>query len=315
MELRDLYDENKELTGETIYKGQDVPKGRYYITVVVFIQNSKNEFLIQKRVKKKDGKWATTGGHPVSGETSKQGIITEIKEELGVDIVKENIKLFKTIKTEDDFVDIYYLKEDIDIKKIKIQKEEVEDVKWATIEEIKEVAENYNIKINQEKIKQIMWFTKDEIIEYLFKGNSEKGNEFITKCQENENKYLKKNGGHIYKNTIKTIKDLSNNYNLYIVSNCQSGYIEAFLEHYSIEKYFKDYECSGNTGLSKEKNIKELIKRNKIAKAIYVGDTKKDCESANMNGLHFIWAEYGFGKCDKYYKKIEDISELINMEI
>ena len=120
MELRDLYDENKELTGETIYKGQDVPKGRYYITVVVFIQNSKNEFLIQKRVKKKDGKWATTGGHPVSGETSKQGIIT----------------------TEDDFVDIYYLKEDIDIKKIKIQKEEVEDVKWATIEEINELIKN-----------------------------------------------------------------------------------------------------------------------------------------------------------------------------
>ena len=190
---------------------------------------------------------------------------------------------------------------------------------WDTSIEIeqvwKEVTENYNIKINQEKIKQIMGFTKDEIIEYLFKGNSEEGNEFITKCQENENKYLKKNGGHIYKNTIKTIKDLSNNYNLYIVSNCQSGYIEAFLEHYSIEKYFKDYECSGNTGLSKEKNIKELIKRNKIAKAVYVGDTKKDCESANMNGLHFIWAEYGFGKCDKYYKKIEYISELINMEI
>ena len=127
MELRDLYDENKKLTGETIFKGQEVPKGRYYITVVIFIQNSKNEFLIQKRVKKKDGKWATTGGHPVSGETSKQGIITEIKEELGIDVLEENIELFKTIKTEDDFIDIYYLKEDIDIKKIKIQKEEVED--------------------------------------------------------------------------------------------------------------------------------------------------------------------------------------------
>ena len=136
MELRDLYDENKELTGETIYKGQDVPKGRYYITVVVFIQNSKNEFLIQKRVKKKDGKWATTGGHPVSGETSKQGIITEIKEELGVDIVEENIKLFKTIKTEDDFVDIYYLKEDIDRKKIKIQKEEVASIKTISITDL-----------------------------------------------------------------------------------------------------------------------------------------------------------------------------------
>ena len=110
MEIRDLYNENKELTGETILKGESVPKGRYYITVVVWIQNDKGEFLIQKRVKSKDGKWATTGGHPVSGETSKQGIITEIKEELGIDADINGIQLFKTIKTEDDFVDLYYLK-------------------------------------------------------------------------------------------------------------------------------------------------------------------------------------------------------------
>ena len=142
MEKRDLYDENKILTGETIYKGQEVPKGRYYITVVVFIQNYKNEFLIQKRVAKKDGKWATTGGHPVSGETSKQGIITEIKEELSINVIENNLILFKTIKTEDDFVDIYYLKENINIDKIKIQKDEVEDVKWASKEEIEKLIEN-----------------------------------------------------------------------------------------------------------------------------------------------------------------------------
>ena len=126
---------------------------------------------------------------------------------------------------------------------------------------------------------------------------------------------MKKNGGHIYKNTIKTINYLSNKYALYIVSTCHSVYIEAFLEHYSIEKYFKDYECSGNTGLSKKENIKSVIKRNKISKAIYVGDTIKDYEAANKNELNFIWAGYGFGKCDKYYKKIDDISELINIEI
>ena len=142
MEKRDLYDENKILTGETIYKGQEVPKGRYYITVVVFIQNDKNEFLIQKRVAKKDGKWATTGGHPVSGETSKQGIITEIKEELGINVIENNIILFKTLKTEDDFVDIYYLKENINIDKIKIQEDELEDVKWASKQEIEKLIEN-----------------------------------------------------------------------------------------------------------------------------------------------------------------------------
>lgn len=139
MELRDLYDKDRKLTEEKIYKGQNIPQGRYYITVVIFIQNSKNEFLLQKRSKKKDGKWATTGGHPISGQTSEEGIITEVKEELDIDIVSENIKLFKTIKTKDDFVDIYYLKEDVDITKIKIQKEEVSDIKWATIEEIKKL--------------------------------------------------------------------------------------------------------------------------------------------------------------------------------
>ena len=136
MEKRDLYDENKKLTGEIIFKGEKVPKGKYYITVIIFIQNTKEEFLIQKRTLKKDGKWATTGGHPVAGESSKQGIITEVREELGIKINEKNIELFKTIKTEDDFVDIYYLKIDVDLNEITIQEEEVEDVKWASIEEI-----------------------------------------------------------------------------------------------------------------------------------------------------------------------------------
>ncbi len=139
MEIRDLYDENKILTGETVIKGNKIPRGRYYITVVVWIQNSKEEFLLQKRSKVKDGKWATTGGHPVSGETSEEGIFTEIKEELGIDLSKIDITLFKTIKTEDDFVDIYYLKVDINIEDIKIQKEEVETIKWASIEEINDM--------------------------------------------------------------------------------------------------------------------------------------------------------------------------------
>ena len=80
MEYRDLYDKNRNLTGEKIKKGYLVPKGRYYVTVAVWIQNSNNEFLIQ--VNKKYNKWTTTGGHPKSGESSIDGIVTEIKEEL-----------------------------------------------------------------------------------------------------------------------------------------------------------------------------------------------------------------------------------------
>ena len=136
MELRDLYNSKRILTGEVIEKGKEVPPGSYYITVAVFIENEQGKFLLQKRVAQKDDKWATTGGHPKSGESSLQGIVTEIEEELGVSVKENELTLFKTIQTEDDFVDLYYLRKNIDIKDIKIQEDEVEKVMWATREEI-----------------------------------------------------------------------------------------------------------------------------------------------------------------------------------
>lgn len=65
--------------------------------------------------------WSTTGSHPKSGESSLEGILTEIKEELGLSVSEKELQLFKTIKTEDDFVDIYYLKIDISLDEISIQ--------------------------------------------------------------------------------------------------------------------------------------------------------------------------------------------------
>lgn len=141
MELRDLYNSKRILTGEVITKEENVPSGRYYITVVVFIENVNGEFLLQKRALKKDGRWATTGGHPVSGESSLEGIVTEIKEELGQTVNQNELTLFKTIMTEDDFVDLYYMKKNININDIVLQ-EEVEDIKWATREEIEKLIED-----------------------------------------------------------------------------------------------------------------------------------------------------------------------------
>ena len=99
MELRDLYDENRVLTGETIQKGEDVPAGRYYVTVAVFIENDDNKFLLQ--INKKYDMWTTTGGHPKSGESSLDGIVIEIEEELGYKVSPDKLELVKTYKTED----------------------------------------------------------------------------------------------------------------------------------------------------------------------------------------------------------------------
>lgn len=139
MEKRDLYDVNKNLVGMTFNKGEQVPKGYYYLIVAIFIENSNGDFLIQKRVASKGGKWATTAGHPKSGENSIQGLCSETLEEIGVDISKDDVKLVDTWINNDQIFDIYYLKKDIDLKDIVIQKEEVDGVDYASRDEIKEM--------------------------------------------------------------------------------------------------------------------------------------------------------------------------------
>ncbi len=151
MEIRDLYNSKKILTGDVIKKGEIVPPGKYYITVVVFIENDQGQFLLQKRVQNKDGKWATTGGHPKSGQSSLEGIVTEIEEELGIKIRQNELTLFKTIQTEDDFVDLYYLKKNINIEDIKIQDEEVEKVMWASREVINKLISDGVFSSSHEK--------------------------------------------------------------------------------------------------------------------------------------------------------------------
>ena len=145
-EYTDLYDENKNLTGEKLFREKGtkliVPKGRYSIVVLAFIENSKGEFLFQMTSKRKKNVWATTGGHVKSGQTSKEAIIEEIKEELGIDINEDEVKLFKTYKYDDAFKDVFYIKKDIDINSLTYEKDEVEYVKYLTKEEILDLINN-----------------------------------------------------------------------------------------------------------------------------------------------------------------------------
>lgn len=94
---------------------------------------------MQKRSKDKGGRWATTSGHPVSGESSIEGMVSEIKEELGVDVSQEELKCIATIKRKDKFVDIYYLEKDIKLEDLVIQKSELTEVAWMNRNEIEKL--------------------------------------------------------------------------------------------------------------------------------------------------------------------------------
>lgn len=169
------------------------------------------------------------------------------------------------------------------------------------------------VKISDEELTKLMGKTNDEYKKILFPNTNDiLASQYMLKCEVEEVKYLNKYGADIFENVIELIKQLKKNYNLFIVSNCQSGYIESFLNYYNLKEYFTDIECNGNTGLNKTQNIQLLINRNKIEckNTCYVGDTTGDYESSKNNNLLFIYAKYGFGKCKNMKYTINKITEL-----
>ena len=140
-ELRDLCDKNSNKTDKTYHKGDSIPNGYYPMVVMVVIRNSKGEFLMQKRVESKGGDWGVTGGHPKSGETPIEGIITEVKEELGLDFSREKFIEYDSGCDGKDCYKMYFVNKDIDINDITIQKDELSEVKWFSMDELKHMAD------------------------------------------------------------------------------------------------------------------------------------------------------------------------------
>ncbi len=111
-----------------------------------------------------------------------------------------------------------------------------------------------------------------------------------------------------------TIVNLSGKCSLFIVSNCQSGYIELFMKKVGIEAYITDYECFGDTGKSKGENIRLVMERNNLSDAVYVGDTQGDYEATLFAGIPFIFAKYGFGQAQGCYAAIDAFHELLDLQ-
>lgn len=136
MEKRDLIDKNRKLIMETTTEESKIEEGKYIQIIIICIENDRKEFLIQKRAKKKNGKWALTGGHIISGEDSVTAVLRETQEELGLKLKENEVELIFSKRTYDCFVDMYYTKKDIELLDLKLEKEEVENVKWMTLKEI-----------------------------------------------------------------------------------------------------------------------------------------------------------------------------------
>ena len=148
-ELRDLYDEFGNKTELTYYKGDEIPKGYYPMVVMIAIENSDGKFLMQKRVPEKGGDYGVTGGHPKSGETPLEGIITEVREELGLDFSNEKFIEYDSGCDGNDCYKMYFVSKDVDLKDVRIQEDELSEVKWFSMDELKHMVAIKELNENQ----------------------------------------------------------------------------------------------------------------------------------------------------------------------
>lgn len=158
---------------------------------------------------------------------------------------------------------------------------------------------NYNTQITHEQMCSYMGKTQAEIGRLIFPElPMDQVIRIMTEATEMEHPYVRQHGGRIYSGVEDMLKALSEkNMFLAIVSNCQDGYVQAFLEYSGLGRYFHDFEMAGRTGKSKGENILLVIERNGLESAVYLGDTEGDQKAAGQADIPFIYAEWGFGNC------------------
>lgn len=131
---------NRVNTGKLAKRGKPVGENLYVIGVNNWIVNSNHEVLVQKRSKYKKNnpsKWSSTNGLREPKEASVETIIRETREELGIEIKKEDITFIDSRVADDSLiVDIFVTHTDVDISKIKLQEEEVEEIRFVSEEEL-----------------------------------------------------------------------------------------------------------------------------------------------------------------------------------
>ena len=167
MEVWNLYTENRIKTTETHIRGNPLPKDRYHLVVSVWIKNSEGKYLISQRAETRDVnplKYECVGGSVLKDESSIDGAIREVKEEVGIDLQKEMGKLVfsevrKTINGEayNDILDVWLFKYDGDINLKNATTDEVKEARWMSLDEI------YDL-INRGMVVSTLSMTLDKVV-------------------------------------------------------------------------------------------------------------------------------------------------------
>ena len=174
-----------------------------------------------------------------------------------------------------------------------------------------ELAPEYAGTVTRERLLPCMGLLLPDIMDRLIPGlEADRAAPLLETLLEIENRYVAGHGGVLYPRVPETLAELAGKYPLFIVSNCQDGYIEAFFQAHGLGKYFTDYENPGRTGLDKAGNIALVVRRHGLKRPLYIGDTQGDYNAAVKADVPFLHAAYGFGSVDAPVPAVERFADI-----
>jgi len=170
----------------------------------------------------------------------------------------------------------------------------------------------FNIHFDLNDVRSCMGLCIDDIAHRLMPHLEENLRmHLMEECLEEEHRHLREVGGEIYPHVEETLLALKKRAPLFIVSNCEQGYIENFLEVSGFGSCFLDHISFGDSKQQKGANTLALIKKYGLKQPVFVGDALVDQLAADEVQIPFIWAAYGFGKVEHYDFVIQEFCDLL----
>lgn len=168
MELVDIYDSQRRLTGRVHRRGTPLRKGDRILMVCVWVSDGAGRLLLTLRAPEKTASpnaWENSGGAALSGETSVQAIVRELREETGILAAPEEFTLLETTRTGDAFFDFYFLIHPMPVEQVILQPGETSDARWVTLPQMegmiaeglvaKPIARRFHI--HKKLLEQLVW--------------------------------------------------------------------------------------------------------------------------------------------------------------
>jgi phosphoglycolate phosphatase len=166
-------------------------------------------------------------------------------------------------------------------------------------------------EISASDVRKVTGKPHDVCIRETFDGLSEPQLRILVdETSTEDNRMIALHGGSLFAGVPEGITVLADSYPLFIVSNCQTGYIELFQRWSGLTEKFVDFECWGNTGRPKADNLYNVIARNRLTKPWFIGDASGDLAAARACRVPFVHATYGYGQVESAELRLHEFMDL-----